>query len=62
MKYEYIHWVKFATIMSFADISDAKCTECIAFQYTITLHPFLIKVLPSSFLIRNQQTTQVMTV
>jgi len=40
MKYEYIHWVKFAIIMSFADISNAKYTECTAFQYAITLRPF----------------------
>jgi len=62
MKYEHILRVKSAIIMSFADISNAKYTEYIAFQYAITLHPFWIQVLPSSFPIRNQQTTQVMMV
>jgi len=62
MKYEYIHRVKFAIITSFAHISNAKCTERIAFQYAINhLTPFLSS-LSSSFPIRNQHTTQVMTV
>jgi hypothetical protein len=57
MKYEWMYGVKFAIIMSFADISNAKYTECVAFQYAITLHPFWIKVELLFFLIRNQQTT-----